>query len=184
MDEELTAIMAQAEYGEYLARNPELSTIIKNMVRYGYRRGIIQILFREEISETNIRGLCANIEGIDFYIDNNFKQSVEEYKQNHTEEEILEAITDAIAYEWDTELRRYFISALMLKFIDEIDTYDKGGYKEYTNKIENALAEKATVTQDATNTENAIIAQNATVTQDATVAVNATDNYEENLTAI
>lgn len=132
----LQTALTKANYGEYLARNPELSTIIKNLVTYGYKKGIIPILYREEISETNIWGLCANINGVDFYIDNNFKQSVKEYKENHTEEEIINEITDAITYEWDKELRKFFVTALMLDFIDEIDTYDKGGFKEYTQQEE------------------------------------------------
>ena len=130
MDNDLTIIKAKAATGEYLARNTELSHIIKDLVIYGYKRGLIQILFRREISDTNILGLCANINKVDFYINNNFNQSIEEYKKNHTEEEIINEIIDAIAYEWDTELRKFFISSLILNFIDETDTYGKGGFKK------------------------------------------------------
>ena len=80
---------------EFIARNPELSKIAKDLVEYGFNRGIIELRKYNYISPTGCIGLCAHINtgkekdmknGVDFYITNNTNQTIEEYMTRNSKE--------------------------------------------------------------------------------------------------
>ena len=123
---------------EFIARNPELSKIAKDLVEYGFNRGIIELRKYNYISPTGCIGLCAHINigkekdmksGVDFYITNNTNQTIEEYMAQNNKETILNEITDSILYCRDTEERSMYLTELLLKYLEETKTYGRNGLK-------------------------------------------------------
>lgn len=123
---------------EFIARNPELSKIAKDLVEYGFNRGIIELRKYNYISPTGCIGLCAHINtgkekdmknGVDFYITNNTNQTIEEYMAKNNKETILNEITDSILYCRDTEERSMYLTELLLKYLEETKTYGRNGLK-------------------------------------------------------
>lgn len=114
---------------EFISRNPELAAVTKQLIRYGLNRGIIQITYRKEISDSGCEGLCATISGVDLYITNNIHQSVEEYQKTHDTEAQVSDLFDAIMYCRDEDERTMYLTTLLLAFIEETKTYGKNGLK-------------------------------------------------------